>query len=121
MKSSDKKTEKEIVKQDVSIAKNYLDEKEIKTLGLIVEQYLAFAESMAQSETPMSMKDWTKQLEFILKMNRKDILDHSGKISHSLALARSEKEFEKFNNKRKEIEKQESLKELEGDIKKLKA
>lgn len=120
MKSFDKKTEKEIVKQDASIAKNYLNEKEIQTLGLIVEQYLAFAESMAQSKTPMSMQDWIKQLDIILKMNRKDILAHSGKISHSLALARAEKEFEKFDSKRKSTEKQESLKELERDIKKLK-
>lgn len=121
MQSYDKKTERDIIKQDVSIAKNYLDEKEIKTLGLIVEQYLAFAESMAQNQIPMTMNDWIKQLDIILKMNRKDLLTHSGKISHSLALEKSKKEFEKFDRKRKKIEKKESLKELEEDIKKLKS
>jgi len=119
MQSYDKKTEKNITKQDASIAKNYLNEKEIKTLGLIVEQYLAFAESMAQNQTPMTMKDWIKQLDIILKMNKKDLLTHPGKISHSLALAKTKNEFEKFDRKRKEIEKKESLKELEEDIKKL--
>ncbi|MBU1252567.1 MAG: virulence RhuM family protein [Nanoarchaeota archaeon] len=121
MPSSDRKTEKDITKQDASIAKNYLNEKEIKTLGLIVEQYLAFAESMAQNQIPMTMNDWIKQLDIILKMNRKDLLTHSGKISHSLALEKSKKEFEKFDRKRKKIEKKESLKELEEDIKKLKS
>jgi len=121
MQSSDKKAEKDITKQDISIAKNYLNEKEIKTLGLIVEQYLAFAESMAQNQAPMTMKDWIKQLDIILKMNKKDLLTHPGKISHLLALAKSEKEFGKFNKKRRSIEKRESLKELEEDLKRLKS
>jgi hypothetical protein len=118
MQSYDKKKEKEITKQDISIAKNYLDEKEMKTLGLIVEQYLAFAESMAQNQTPMTMTDWTKQLDLILKMNKKEILNNSGKISHKLALVKVEKEFENFTTKQKNIEKIESLKELEADLKK---
>lgn len=57
MQSYDKKTENEITKNETTIAKNYLDESEIKTLGLIVEQYLAFTESMAQSQKPMTMVD----------------------------------------------------------------
>lgn len=118
MQSCDKKIEKEITKQDAIIAKNYLNEKEIKSLGLIVEQYLAFAESMAESQTSMTMADWVKQLDLILKMNRKELLTNSGKISHALALAKSEKEFEKFTIKHRELEKVESLKELENDLKK---
>lgn len=120
MQSCDKKTEKEITKQDVSIAKNYLDEKEMKTLGLIVEQYLAFAESMAQNQTPMTMSDWIDQLDLILKMNKKNLLTHYGKISHALAKAKSEKEYNKFKKEQKKIEKEESLKELEQDLKKIK-
>jgi len=120
MLSCDKKTEKEITKQDASIAKNYLNEKEIKTLGLIVEQYLAFAESMAESQTPMTMKDWIKQLDLILKMNKKELLNSAGKFSHTLAMVKSEKEFEKFSVKRRELEKSDSLKELEEDFKKIK-
>jgi len=120
MQSCDKKTEKEITKQDVSIAKNYLDEKEMKTLGLIVEQYLAFAESMAQNQTAMTMSDWIEHLDLILKMNKKNLLTHYGKISHALAKAKSEKEYFKFKKEKKKHEKEESLKELEQDLKKLK-
>ena len=119
MKSYDKKMEKQITKKDVSIAKNYLDEKEMKTLGLIVEQYLAFAESMAESQTSMKMTDWIQQLGLILQMNKKEILSHYGKITHTLALSKSEKEYDKFKTKQKKIEKKESLKELEQDLKKI--
>ena len=119
MKSCDKKDEKQITKKDVSIAKNYLNENEIRTLGLIVEQYLAFAESMAQSQTPMKMTDWIEQLNLILQMNKKEILTHYGKITHALAFAQSEKEYTKFKDKQKKIERTESIKELEQDIKKL--
>jgi len=121
MKSFDKKTEKEILKPDVVIAKNYLNEKEIKTLGLIVEQYLAFAESMAHGQTPMTMRDWIEQLDLVLKMNKKELLTHYGKISHTLALEKSEREFEKFKTVKKAIEKKESLKELEADLKRIKS
>jgi hypothetical protein len=119
MTSCDKETEKEIKKQDTIIAKNYLNEKEIRELGLIVEQYLAFAESMAQSKISMSMQDWIEQLDLILKMNRKNLLNHRGKISHTLARTKSEKEFEKFQAEQRKIEKEESLKELEKDLKKI--
>ena len=119
MQSCDKKSEKEITKQDVIIAKNYLTEKEIKPLSLIVEQYLAFAESMAQQQTPMTMKDWIAQLDLVLKMNKKELLNHHEKISHALAKAKSKKEFEKFKDQQRKIEKSESLRELEEDLKKL--
>ena len=119
MKSCDKKDEMQITKKDASIAKNYLNEDEIKTLGLIVEQYLAFAESMAQSQTSMTMTEWIEQLDLILKMNRKEILSHYGKISHFLALSKSEKEYTKFKDKQRKIERAESIKELEGDMKNL--
>lgn len=121
MQSCDKKLEKEITKQDASVAKNYLNEKEMKTLGLIVEQYLAFAESMAEQQTPMTMADWIGQLDLILKMNKKDLLTHYGKISHALAKAKSEKEFDEFKNTQRKLEKVESLKELEADFKKIKS
>jgi hypothetical protein len=120
MQSCDKKTEKEIIKRDVSIAKNYLNEDEMKTLGLIVEQYLAFAESMAQSQIAMAMEDWIERLDTILEMNGKEILTHVGKVSHALAKAKSEKEYEKFQREQKRQEKEESLKELEQDLKKIK-
>jgi len=120
MQSCDKKTINEITKQDVNIAKNYLDENEMKTLWLIVEQYLAFAENMAQSQIPMTMDDWIKQLDLILQMNKKELLTHYWKISHDIATAKAEKEFDNFKKEQRELKKIESLKELEEDLKKLK-
>ncbi len=120
MQSFDKKEEKAVQKSDVSVAKNYLNEDEIKLLGLLVEQYLAFAETMAQQNTPMYMKDWAERLDSILQLNGRELLTHAGKISHKMALDKSSGEFEKFAANRKTIEKEQSLKEIEADIKKLK-
>jgi len=120
MLSYDKKQVASIKKAEVSIAKNYLNEDEMKLLGLLVEQYLAFAETMAQQQTPMYMKDWIERLDVILKMNGRELLTHAGKISHQIALEKSGEEYEKFKQQQKAIEKEASLKELEEDIKKLK-
>jgi len=108
-----------IKKADVSIAKNYLNADEISLLGLLVEQYLAFAETMVQQKTPMYMKDWIERLDTILQLNGRELLTHAGKISHLMAIEKSEKELEKYRAKQKEIEKDQSLKELEQDIKML--
>jgi hypothetical protein len=120
MQSYDKKKAVSIKKSDVHIAKNYLNEDEIKLLGLLVEQYLAFAETMAQQRTPMYMTDWVQRLDSLLQLNGRELLTHAGKISHDKAIEKSTIEFEKFKEAQKEIEKSESLKELENDIKKLK-
>ena len=82
MQSFDKTGTKVISKSDVTIAKNYLKEDEIKLLGLLVEQYLAFAETMAQQQTPMYMQDWITRLDTILQLNGRELLTHAGKISH---------------------------------------
>ena len=95
MLSYDKAAAKSVTKQEVSIAKNYLDENEMKLLGLLVEQYLAFAETMAQQQTPMYMKDWIARLDGILQLNGRELLTHAGKISHDRALKKSANEFEK--------------------------
>lgn len=120
MLSYDKKQVTSIKKAEVSIAKNYLNEDEMKLLGLLVEQYLAFAETMAQQQTPMYMKDWIERLDSILKLNGRELLTHAGKISHKMALEKSGEEYEKFKQQQKAIEKEASMKELEEDIKKLK-
>jgi len=120
MQSFDKKGTVSIKKSDVSIAKNYLNEEEIKLLGLLVEQYLAFAETMAQQRTPMYMNDWIERLDTILHLNGRELLTHAGKISHEIALRKSGEEYEKYQLIQKTLEKEESLKELEADIKKLK-
>ena len=120
MISYDKKEAKSVIKQEVSIAKNYLDENEMKLLGLLVEQYLAFAEAMAMQQTPMYMKDWIARLDGILQLNGRELLTHAGTISHDSALKKSTAEFEKYKLKQADIEKEQSLKEIEEDIKRLK-
>ena len=119
MQSLDKKNTLAIKKTDISIAKNYLKEDEIKLLGLLVEQYLAFAETMAQQHTPMYMKDWIQRLDVILQLNGRELLTHAGKISHDRALKKSKEEYEKYKIAQQAIEKEQSLKEIEEDIKKL--
>ena len=120
MQSYDKKNTISIKKSEVSIAKNYLNEDEIKLLGLLVEQYLAFAETMAQQRTPMYMADWIQRLDAILQLNGRELLTHAGKISHEKALEKAGEEFEKYKQAQKGVEKEQSLKEIEEDIKKLK-
>ena len=120
MQSFDKKTPARITKSDVSIAKNYLNEDKIKLLGLLVEQYLAFAETMAQQRTPMYMNDWISRLDSILQLNGRELLNHAGKISHEMAVEKSNIEFEKFKSVQKQQEKEQSLNEIENDLKKLK-
>lgn len=116
MQSYDKKADVPIRKSDISIAKNYLDEDEIKLLGLLVEQYLAFAETMAIQHTPMYMKDWIARLDVIIQLNRRELLTHAGKISHEKALEKSAIEYEKYHEEQKKLEYEESLIELEKDI-----
>lgn len=119
MQSYDKQGNKNITKQDVSIAKNYLNEEEIKLLGLLVEQYLAFAETMAQQQTPMYMKDWIERLDIILQLNGRELLDNAGKISQQIAKEKAHIELEKYRQTQKQIEYQQSLDEIEKDIKSL--
>lgn len=107
-------------KRDIEIGKNYLKEDEIRLLKLIVEQFLAFAESQAMQQIPMYMKDWVERLKQVLSMNRQNILEHAGTISHDLALQKASEEYDKYKKAQKEIEHIESIKELEQDIKKLK-
>ncbi len=120
MLSYDKEGTKSIRKSDVSVAKNYLNEDEMKLLGLLVEQYLAFAETMAQQRQPMYMKDWTERLDNILQLNGRELLNHAGNISHQMAVDKSTEEYSKYRAEQKKIESESSLKELESDIIKLK-
>jgi len=80
-------------KSDVTIAKNYLSEKELAALNNLVEQYLVFAEGQAMRRVPMYMKDWLKKLDAFLSLNDRNILDHAGKISHEMAKELAEKEY----------------------------
>lgn len=71
-------------KKDAAIAKNYLREDEIKLLGLLVEQYLAFAETMAQQQIAMNMQDWVTRLDAIIQLNGRELLTHAGSISQAI-------------------------------------
>lgn len=88
-------------KTDAEIAKNYLSEKEITTLNRIVSLYLDFAELQAEEHRPMYMKDWIAILDDFLRISRKDILTHAGRISAQLAKAKADAEYDKFKERTK--------------------
>ena len=114
-------TEKEgkVSKSDVLIGKNYLNEKEISQLKLIVEQFLAYAEAQALAEKPMYMSDWVQKLRLILTMYEKNILEHAGTISHELAVEKATKEYIAYKEQQRQIEHLESLKQLDKDLKRI--
>ena len=85
-----------IVKSDVSIAKNYLTEKEMRSLERIVSAYLDLAEDRAERHIPMTMEDWSKRLELFLMADDREVLQDSGKITAEIAKEKAETEFEKY-------------------------
>lgn len=85
-----------IRKTDVGIAKIYLNEKELDGLNRIVSMYLDFAENQARKGIVMYMKDWVAKLDAFLQFNEEAVLKHQGKVSHDVALALAESEFEKY-------------------------
>jgi len=91
-------------KQDVSIAKNYLNETELSALNNLVEQYLVFAEGQAMRKITMHMQDWVKKLDGFLLLNDRNILEHAGKISHQFAIQYANDEYKKFHHQRLENE-----------------
>ena len=111
-----------IRKSDVSIAKNYLNEKELSELNNLVEQYLIFAQGQAQRRVPMYMKDWIEKLNGFLSLNDREILQNAGSISHELAKENAEREYEKFKKQEqkaiKESDFEKVIKKLERKNKK---
>lgn len=87
-------------KQDVTVSKNYLTEKEMKSLNRIVTMYLDYAEDQAERNQPMYMNDWTRKLTAFLKFNERDILENAGKMEKIVADQLSITEYEKFNQHR---------------------
>ena len=85
-----------ILKSDVVIAKNYLNEKEIKFLNRIVTMYLDYAENQAERGIPMTMDDWAQKLNAFLKFNDAEILENAGKVTAEIAKSFAESEFEKY-------------------------
>ena len=88
--------EGKIVKSDVSIAKNYLSEKEMRSLERIVSAYLDLAEDRAERHIPMTMEDWSKRLDLFLMADDREVLQDAGKITAEIAKAKAETEFEKY-------------------------
>ena len=87
-------------KSDSEIAKNYLSKEEISILERIVSTYLDIAELRALNQEPMYMKDWIETIDDYLKMTRRDILTHKGKVSHKEAIEKAHREYEKYEQKR---------------------
>lgn len=85
-----------VLKGDISTAKNYMFEKEIKELERVVVMYLDYAELQAEKQIPMKMTDWIKKLDAFLIFNEYDILKDAGKVSHDVAIKLAEKEYDKF-------------------------
>ena len=88
-------------KPEAEVAKNYLTKEEITSLNRIVSLYLDFAEMQAEEHRPMYMKDWINILDDFLRISRKDILTHAGKISAKLAKEKADKEYNKFKERTK--------------------
>jgi hypothetical protein len=85
-----------ITQRDISIAKNYLTEDEIKQLNLIVSMYLDFAELQATNGRLMKMQDWIQKLDDFLRVSEKELLSNAGKISHQKAIEKAKSEYEKY-------------------------
>lgn len=86
-------------KLEAEIAKNYLTHEEVKSLNRIVSLYLDFAEMQAEEHRPMYMKDWINILDDFLRISRKDILTHAGKVSAKLAKEKADNEYDKFKER----------------------
>lgn len=110
-------------KQEVEIAKNYLTQDELNILNRMVTAYLEIAEIQALNQTPMYMIDWLKQLDNFLTMTGKEILDHSGEISHQKAIKKAHTEYEvykeKIKNRITQVEK-DFINQIENKTKNLK-
>ncbi|MBZ0183054.1 MAG: virulence RhuM family protein [Melioribacteraceae bacterium] len=108
--------ERKILKSDISIAKNYLEENEIKELERIVTMYLDYAENQAAKQRPMKMKDWIEKLDAFLKFNEYEILTNPGQVSNEVAVQLAGKEYAKF---RVEQDKK-YISDFDKEVKKLK-
>jgi hypothetical protein len=109
-------------KADVAVAKNYLDEEELKLLNLIVSAYLDFAELQAKSRRQMHMTDWIVKLDDFLQLSDRDVLKNAGRISHTAAEDHAHGEFEKFSAERRRLEAAQPTSDFDKaveDIKKL--
>ncbi|MED9903131.1 MAG: virulence RhuM family protein [Lachnospiraceae bacterium] len=91
--------EGKILKRDIKVAKNYLNEKELLRLNRLVTMFIDYAELMAEDEVLMSMQDWVEQTNQFLRNNRREVLEGKGNVSHDMAMKKAEKEYEIFRVK----------------------
>ncbi len=106
-----------VLKGDITVAKNYLEESEIKSLERVVTMYLDYAENQAARQIPMKMTDWIAKLDAFLQFNEYDILKNAGKVSHEVAKKLAEKEYSKFRviqDKNFESDFEKAAKKLKG-------
>jgi hypothetical protein len=103
-------------KHDVHVAKNYLNKEEMELLNLIVSQYLDFAEFQARTRKVMYMRDWVKKLDDFLRVNDRQILQGFGKISAQLAKENADRQFAKFDQKRRELEDAQAAEEFAKEV-----
>lgn len=106
-----------IRKTDISVAKNYLTEDELTALNRIVVMYLDYAENQAAKRIQMHMSDWVIKLDSFLEFNGENILSHAGKISHQMAIDHVDKEFLKYEENKKEIERTEAISDFDKLVK----
>lgn len=90
-------------KTDVGIAKNYLNAEELDTLNRMVTAYVEVAELQAQARQPMTMRDWAVELDNFLRMTRKDILTHAGKVSAEVALAKAQQAYAQYQQQTRNL------------------
>lgn len=107
----------QLEKTDISVAKNYLTEDELTALNRIVVMYLDYAENQAAKRIQMHMSDWVIKLDSFLEFNGENILTHAGKISHQMAIDHVDKEFLRYEENKKEIERTESISDFDNLIK----
>lgn len=103
-------------RQDMHVAKNYLNREEIDLLNLIVSQYLDFAELQARTRKTMYMRDWARKLDDFLRVNDREILTGLGKVSAQLAKELAEGEFDRFDKQRRLHEDAEAEKQFEREL-----
>lgn len=106
-----------ILKRDIVVAKNYLNEKELSRLNRLVNMFIDYAELMAEDEILMSMQDWVEQTNQFLKNNRRSVLEGNGKVSHDTAIKKADTEYQMFRVKQDQEYVSEFDKEVERYLK----
>ncbi len=104
-----------VIKSDVTVAKNYLVEEEIKELERIVSMYLDYAENQAARRIPMKMTDWVEKLDAFLRFNEYDVLTNAGKVSHEVAKKLAHERYKRF----RVIQDQTFVSDFEHEVKRL--